>query len=290
MRFVVRVERRSLDVSDRCTKARASWHRRMVRRGFNLARLERDNLSWLFVLGINNSGTTLLDTLLGEHEQISQLPEEGQRLSRALSRPNPMKVRRLWTERLDAFRMVPGSGHGLSASRLTWDWLAHHPADRRLRYLMEKSPPNTVRGTWLQHHFGPTAFLALTRSPYAVAEGIRRREGCTIERAARHWTVANTILLDDLVELDNAMLLSYEELCANPSEQMNRITRFLGTAPYADACLEQPLDIHNAEDEESPIRNFNDSSFERLSADELRKIEDIAGDLMSRLGYEFFTG
>ena len=129
MRFVVRVERRSLDVSDRCTKARASWHRRMVRRGFNLARLERDNLSWLFVLGINNSGTTLLDTLLGEHEQISQLPEEGQRLSRALSRPNPMKVRRLWTERLDAFRMVPGSGHGLSASRLTWDWLAHHPAD-----------------------------------------------------------------------------------------------------------------------------------------------------------------
>ena len=274
----------------RQAKAITSWPLRMKRRSVNIVRLRTDQLSWLFVLGVNNSGTTLLETLLGRHDEISKLPEEGQRLSHALPRPNPMGVRRLWTERLEAFRRSSGDGGGLSASRLKWDWLCHYPVDGRSRFLMEKSPPNTVRGPWLQHHFRPAFFLALTRSPYAVAEGIRRREGYSIERAARHWATANTILIDDLERMDRSLLLSYEDLCADPSKEMTRITRFLGTEPYADECLRETFPIHNATGQASLIKNFNESSFEKLSADDIRRIEDIAGDVMRRLGYEFATG
>jgi hypothetical protein len=268
----------------------SSRPRRIARRAINALGLRRKRISWLFILGVNNSGTTLLQTMLGRHPEISELPEEGQRLSPALPRPNPLKVRRLWTERLEAFRKSPEDGGGLSASRLKWDWLGHYPVDGRSRFLMEKSPPNTVRGPWLQHHFKPAYFLALTRSPYAVAEGIRRREGYSVERAARHWTIANQIMLDDLDRVDDALLLSYEDLCADPSREMTRVARFLKIDPYPDEFLRESLPIHNATGQPSLIKNFNDSSLERLSAEDIRRIGNIAGEVMSRLGYELFTG
>jgi hypothetical protein len=262
----------------------------MTRRSVNIVRLRTDQLSWLFLLGVNNSGTTLLEDLLGRHDEIAKLPGEGQRLSWALARPNLMGVRRLWTERLEAFRMSPGGGDRLLVARLKWDWLGHYPAGGKSRFLMEKSPPNTVRGPWLQHHFRPASFLALTRSPYAVAEGIRRREGYSIERAARHWALANKILLDDLERIDRALLLSYEDLCTDPSKEMARVTRFLGTEPYPDEFLREPFSIHNATGQPSLIKNFNESSCERLSADDIRRIEDVAGDVMRQLEYDFLTG
>ncbi|MDG1899531.1 MAG: sulfotransferase [Phycisphaerales bacterium] len=268
----------------------SSRPRRIARRAINALGLRRKRISWLFLLGVNNSGTTLLETILGRHPEISELPEEGQLLSRALPRPNPLKVRRLWTERLEAFRKRSGDGGGLSASRLKWDWLGHYPVDGRSRFLMEKSPPNTVRGPWLQHHFKPASFLALTRSPYAVAEGIRRREGHSVERAARHWTIANQIMLDDHDQLDDALLLSYEDLCADPSKEMTRVTRFLKIDPYPDEFLRESLPIHNVTEQPSLIKDFNESSLEKLSADDIRRIEDIAGDVMRRLGYDFATG
>ena len=271
-------------------RAMSSRPRRIARRAFNILGLRRKRISWLFLLGVNNSGTTLLERILGLHPEISKLPEEGHYLSRTFLSPNQLKVRRIWTERLEAFRLASGQGWGLAASRLKWDWLCHYPADERTRFLMEKSPPNTVRGPWLQHHFKPASFLALTRSPYAVAEGIRRRQGHSVERAARHWSIANQIMLDDLDRLDDALLLSYEDLCADPPKVTSRITRFLKIDQFPDEFLYESFPIHNVTGQPNLIKNFNDSSVERLSADDIRRVEDIAGKVMMRLGYKFLTG
>jgi len=268
----------------------SSRPRRMARRASHMVGLRRRRIAWLFLLGVNNSGSTLLETILGRHPEISKLPEEGQYLSRALPRPNLLKVRRIWTERLEMFRKVPEEGGGLSAARLKWDWLCHHPVDDASRWLMEKSPPNTVRGPWLQRHFRPASFLALTRSPYAVAEGIRRREGFSVERGARHWTIANRIMLDDLARLNHALLLRYEDLCAGPSKELSRITSFLDIDPYPDEFLRELFPVHNVTGRSSPIHDFNGSSLERLTRDDIRTIEDIAGDVMRRLGYALETG
>ena len=97
-------------------------------------------------------------------------------------------------------------------------------------------------------------------------------------------------MLDDLDRLDGSLLLSYEDLCADPSKEMIRITRFLKIDPYPDEFLRESLPIHNVTEQPSLIKDFNESSLERLSAEDIRMIEDIAGEVMSRLGYEFFTG
>ena len=47
-------------------------------------RLQLGNHYWLFILGLNNSGTTLLHDLLKSHPAMRWLPNEGQYLTGAL--------------------------------------------------------------------------------------------------------------------------------------------------------------------------------------------------------------
>ena len=61
---------------------------------------------WVFIMGCSNSGTSLLKQLLASHPKIASLPDEGHRLTEALPRANNFGVVRVWTERLDKFRMT----------------------------------------------------------------------------------------------------------------------------------------------------------------------------------------
>ena len=155
---------------------------------------------------------------------------------------------------------------------------------------MEKSPPNTVRSPWLQYHFKPASFIAVIRSPFAVVEGIRRREGYSVERAALHWAVANEILLDDLDRLDKALLVRYEDLCSDPLKVTNQITDFLHIGQYPSKLLYGSFPVHNSMRLPCPIKNFNQPSIEMLSSDDICRIEDIAGGVMDRLGYSCLNG
>ena len=73
-------------------------------------RLNLDGFFWLFILGCNNSGTTLLAELLGRHSLIRSLPKEGQRLTRAIPNSAHFGIGRVFTERLELFRAIEESG------------------------------------------------------------------------------------------------------------------------------------------------------------------------------------
>ncbi len=239
---------------------------------------------WLFVLGLNNSGTTLLVDLLRSHPTVRCLPNEGQYLTKALPLPREFGVPRRFSERLDVFHWTEANDPA-PALRIQYDWGAHYRQCNGI--LVEKSPPNALRSRWLQHNFRPARFLAITRHPYAVCEGIRRREGYAIEDAARHWQVANECMLDDLTHLDNCLAVSYEDVCARPTEFLSRLQTFLGLQiPFDASLLAVPRQIHNIDHTTEPIRNFNARSIENLSSNDMAAIDRIAGPLMERLGYE----
>ena len=67
-------------------------------------RLQVGDQGWLFVLGVNNSGSTILTKVLESHPQIRALPQEGQLLTDAFPRPDHLDVVRNWSTRLDLFR------------------------------------------------------------------------------------------------------------------------------------------------------------------------------------------
>jgi hypothetical protein len=247
-------------------------------------RLQLDSHHWLFVLGLNNSGTTLLVDLLKNHPAVRTLPNEGQYLTTALPLPRAYGVPRNYSRRLDIFHWTETSDPS-PALRVQYDWALHYPA--RPGILVEKSPPNTLRSRWLQHNFRPSRFLAIVRHPYAVCEGTRRRDGHSIEEAAWHWVRSNECLLNDIEYLEQCLFFRYEDLCANPEDYLGKLEQFLGLdIPINRSVLTTPRNIHNIDSMPQKIRNMNERSLQQLSQADLATIDRIAGSLMERLGYE----
>ena len=254
------------------------WARRYVRN-----RLNRPDWFWLFIAGVNNSGTTLLKCVLTHHPEMRVMPGEGQRFTGALPKPGDYGVGRLWTKRLDQFRWFAGDVPKI-AERVAYDWagyFSHHG-----RILVEKSPPNALRTLWLQQHFKPARFLIVTRHPCAVCEGISRRTGCPVEDAAAHWTAANQCLLEDLPQLEHVLVVTYEQLTSNLMDTLGRIERFLGLrSPFDPSLAEHEFDTHNLDAEPGLIRNLNPRSVERLTPEQCAVIQRIARPVMEQLNY-----
>lgn len=256
-------------------KGRAAWTKDRLRLGSDY---------WLFVLGLNNSGTTLIVDLLKSHPRMRWLPNEGQYLTNGLPLPRDYGVPRKFAERLDVFHWTEQNDPA-PALRIQFDWARHY--QDRPGILLEKSPPNTLRSRWFQANFRPARFLAITRHPYAVCEGIRRREGHSIEEAASHWKVSNALMLDDMTRLEHCLFVTYEDLCAEPDDYLERLQAFLGLeTPFDPKLLSTPRHIHNIDNTPELIRNFNARSVKELSPRDLAAIDRIAGPMMDRLGYQ----
>ncbi len=247
-------------------------------------RLQVEKLyGWIFILGVNNSGTTVLTRLLQQHPEIRGLPREGQILSNAFPRPRYNGVGRLWSLRPDLFHWTEAHDPA-PAARVRYDWLPHFPRGRG--FLLEKSPPNTLRSRWLQRYFAPAHFLGIVRSPYATCEGIRRRSGCDLADAARHWSTSMEIMLSDAEHLERFYWFRYEDLTAEPDCYLGRIEQFLGLETPFDRAGVTTVNAHSIDGTTTGLRNMNPKSLARLQPDDFDTINRIAGPTMERLGYE----
>jgi hypothetical protein len=250
------------------------------------ARLDRkicaDGAYWLFILGVNNSGTTILSNILETHPEIRTLPAEGQQLTTAFPRPDLLGVGRLWSSRMDIFRW--GEDHDpMPALRAKQDWEGLFSKNKGI--LLEKSPPNSVRSLWLQRNFSPSRFLSIIRNPYAVCEGIRRRKEHSIREAALHWNTANKCLMDDLRHLEKKLLIKYEDLVEDPRKTLADIQVFLELDKNFDFDESMNVSAHSIQGTTAGLRNLNDESINHLSSGDFQEINSICGDLMCQLGY-----
>ena len=250
-----------------------SWHGRFG----SIPRPDR----WLFIVGCYNSGTTLLHRMIGMHPDVGTLPGEGQFFTDVLPLPRDHGLPRLWALHPEMFRLTEDS-QGVDSTRLKRQWGARfNHANRPV--LAEKSPTNAARTLWLQRHFDGAHFIGLVRNGYAVAEGIRRREGHDIKTAARQWRVCNEIMLEDFRKLYRARVVRYEELAVDPDAQLAAILQFAGLSPEIPSTGDLSLRIH---DRFSTIHDMNDSSIAALSASDRAAIRAEAGALLNALGYE----
>ena len=229
-------------------------------------------MKWLFILGVNNSGTTLMQRILAQHPEIDAVRGEGQRSPWILD-PGKLGLGRVWTEQLWAVRsppMIPFIGVPL----LKRDWLNRRPTTTG-EYTLEKSPPDTVRSLWLQRHFKPASFIGMIRNGYAVAEGTRRRKRrpISIERSARHWCKANEIMLKDSEKLERFLLVKYEDFVESPRDILGQITDFLSIDKYEFEGVDEISMDHNVK------------SISHLSTEDRMIIKQEAADMLEKFGY-----
>lgn len=240
---------------------------------------------WVFITGCYNSGTTLLHKILGAHSMIGSMPNEGQFFTDQLPRGIHIGLPRLWALKPDYFRLDENSSNSINVEKLKKEWAFFYNHPKR-PLLIEKTITNSARTRWLQHSFHNTHVIALFRNGYAVAEGIRRKEGHSWEKAVEQWKVSNQILLDDLEHISNHRIIFYEELTADPVAVLKSLTGFLNIPDLPESAFAGEFTIHKVS---GAISNQNEKSFSNLSPDDIRYFNAEAGDIMKHLGYSLLN-
>ena len=238
---------------------------------------------WIFLVGCNNSGTTLIHDVLAATGKFGFMLHEGQRYTDVLRRAQKRGFQRVWSEYVGELQMDerhPTSG----VPRLLFDWLGELP--RPLKpMILEKTTANTVRMRWLQRAFPGAAFIGIVRSGYAVVEGIKRKGGKSAERGARHWKLVNEMMLNDATHVKKFLLVRYEDFVASPRETLLRIAEFLGLGSDDIVAAYDRPDQSALNSSRESIRDMNAESIGRLDEAELRVITREAGNVLARLGY-----
>jgi len=246
---------------------------------------------WVFILSCYNSGTTLLRQILGRHPAIGILPGEGVRFTDVLPRPEQFGWNRMWCQCVDAVRLPAGPATSAVARRIQRQWSLLFP---RRPVLLEKSIANAARLPFLADHFRPAYCIYIVRNGYAVAEGIRRKAQplkwgngrfgprYPISLCAQQWRDTDRLLQADRGQAAHFLVVSYEELTAQPAAVLGRITRFLELDPLPASALAGTFSVHGVV---APIHDMNGPSLARLQAADLDAIEAVAGEELDRYGY-----
>ena len=97
--------------------------------------------------------------------------------------------------------------------------------------------------------------MLIVRNGYAVSEGIVRKTGCSIERAAKQWALANRVMIEDLPFIKNKIIIMYEDLVDNTETTIKKIENFISSNLNFDKNKERS--IHS---KRSQIKNMNNRS------------------------------
>lgn len=249
-----------------------------------------DNKHFIFIVGCYNSGTTLLNSLLGKHKEISCLETEGVTLTKELHIPEEFGWNRMWhmcRDKLEIARIERKP----NAQRLKKEWAFWFDSSKK--YWLEKSVINSLNIDWFERHFDHPHFIWIVRNGYAASEGIQRRtklegkhpphysEGYPIEMCAKQWVVNNQIIEEKISFIQNYTKVTYEDLTDDPERTMQRIIDWL---PVKNKYFEVPkaFTFHKKTAE---IKNMNEASIKQLTVNQIASINSVARYMLKHHGY-----
>ena len=256
---------------------------------------------YLFIICMNNSGSTLLERVLKDCRNVVGFlapggPDQqvnGQRFVTDLM-PTPGKIavrcRRIWSEQADV--LADESRYDWPRIQQRWrrEWKSN-PKFRTAnpRIFLEKSPANVLRATMLQAHFAGSSFILMQRNPYAVAEGIRRRTNLPLDRCIQHWIRCAQQQMRNEKALRSVIRLNYEDLSDRPDYCREMVMQLMPALDDLD--LNKEVSVQSIEGKiRRPIVNYNEQQIARLTAadiDEInRRLEEVP-ELLGHFGYSY---
>ena len=233
---------------------------------------------WRFIIGCNNSGTTLLKTIIESHPNVIGIEGEGQYRTKEFITDREIGLNRLFSERLDVFREVKYA----DPLKVKYDWLVSliRRKKRAHKYILEKTTVNAVRVPWLLKNFPNAKFIVIFREAYAVVEGMRRKENIEIERGVNHWLKTNSMIIEDFEGHTNVIFLRYEDLTEQPVRTIRTIWHFLDLKTLGENEDRKEYTVHG---QKKGVTNQNSTSKENLSKEDFEEISNRTQILRSRI-------
>lgn len=259
-----------------------SWH---AAGGSNFFRRYSNEIiqshKWCFIVGCNNSGTSLLQTLLEQTGHVSTFASEGQFYTRTLARAERRGKERVWTEYLADLEMQRSESLD-RLPRLVHDWMREFDVPIKT-IILEKTPANAVRMEWLQKAFPRSYFIGLVRNGYAVAEGIRRKGFKSLDRGARHWALVNEIMLQRANNVERFLEIRYEDLVNNYAESLDRLMGFIDISQSVNG--KHNVSEITIREDHRVLKDFNAESIARLDEKDKQIIYRNAETMLRHFGY-----
>jgi Sulfotransferase family len=197
-----------------------------------------DGARFLFIGGLHRSGTSIIHRLLREHPGTSGFhdtpaPEdEGQHLQSVFPPAKLFGGAGRFAFANEA-RLLGTSACASESHRrqLLREWGAYYDLTKTV--LLEKSPPNLIRGRFLQAMFPGAGFLFILRHPIPVSYATQKWSNTSMLELLFHWCVAHRLMLDDLQYLHRVMVVRYEDLVSSPVSLLKQICNFAGLADFS---------------------------------------------------------
>jgi len=222
---------------------------------------------FVFVCGLQRSGTTMLYRYLGEHPAVSAL----ERTARATNEGQHNQS----VYPADEYHSKGGQFAFRSEARMTETSPLVTDENRRLLYeewsrywdtsaevLLEKSPPNLIRTRFLQAMFPNSSFIAIIRHPIPVTLATSRWGKVKPHRLVQHWLKAHGYLVEDAPHLRRLHVVRYEDLVADPDTELSRAFRFLELSDHGGGRdRAEGLNTDNFESDRTLRTGVNDKYF-----------------------------
>ncbi len=244
-----------------------------------------DSHKWYFIVACNNSGTSLLQSMLENTGQVSTMLHEGQRYTKTLVRATKKGHERVWSEYLGELRKTTEDSSDC-VSRLVHDWMGELDLPIK-KIIVEKTTANAVRMLWLQEAFPNSYFIGLVRNGYAVTEGIQRKGNKSIERGAKHWNMVNKIMLQDAIHIKNYFQLRYEDLVNNSDQTVKKLADFVGIDhENIKKSMREDYGFQTIFGErDQKVINMNTKSISRLKPEDIEIIYTHAAEMLDYYRY-----
>jgi hypothetical protein len=211
------------------------------------------NHKYVFICGLNRSGTSLLDRDIGKLENCTSfknLPKmqlmEGWKLQDVY--PLEFELGGPGRYGFDPRAHLTESSDLLTpenVARLRNDW--HLFWDNNKTIYVEKTPANLLMTRFLQAAFPNSYFIVIKRHPVAVSMSTPKMwkvSTTSLHRLFEHWLHCHEVFEQDKKHLSHVYELIYEDYVKDPARYQQEIAQFIGTR-IPEKRLEQPKGTEN---------------------------------------------